>query len=68
MIKFLIVGLGNIGEEYSATRHNIGFSILDTWAKEENEKFEVDRLASVARVKFKGKVFVLVKPSTLMNL
>ena len=68
MSKFLIVGLGNIGEEYENTRHNIGFSILDKWAQAEGEKFQVDRLASVCRLKYKGKLFVLVKPSTFMNL
>ncbi len=68
MSKFLIAGLGNIGEEYENTRHNIGFSILDAWAKEQGEKFQVDRLASVCQVKFKGKIFILIKPSTFMNL
>lgn len=68
MSKFLIVGLGNIGEEYSNTRHNIGFMVLDTLAQENNLKFSTDRLASVAHYKFKGKTLVLVKPSTYMNL
>ena len=68
MSKFLIVGLGNIGDEYENTRHNIGFTVLDIIAKENNLKFVVDRLASVAEYKFKGKTLVLVKPSTYMNL
>ena len=68
MSKFLIVGLGNIGEEYENTRHNIGFTILDTIAKENNLKFSVDRLASVAEYKLKGKTLILIKPSTYMNL
>jgi PTH1 family peptidyl-tRNA hydrolase len=68
MSKFLIVGLGNIGDEYVNTRHNIGFTILDTIAKENNLNFTVDRLASVAEYKFKGKTLILVKPSTYMNL
>lgn len=68
MGKYLIVGLGNIGEEYAHTRHNIGFDVLDNIAQQNNIKFEVDRLASVARYKFKGKVIVLIKPSTYMNL
>ena len=68
MSKFLIVGLGNIGDEYENTRHNIGFTILDTIAKENNLKFTIDRLASVAEYKFKGKTLVLIKPSTYMNL
>lgn len=68
MSKFLIVGLGNIGEEYENTRHNIGFKILDTLAKENKLKFSVDKLASIATYKFKGKTLVLIKPSTYMNL
>ena len=68
MSKFLIVGLGNIGDEYENTRHNIGFTILDEIAKENNFKFSVDKLASIATFKFKGKTLTLVKPSTYMNL
>lgn len=68
MSKFLIVGLGNIGDEYTHTRHNIGFDVLDTIAKENNIKFTTNRLADVAEYKFKGKTLVLVKPSTYMNL
>jgi PTH1 family peptidyl-tRNA hydrolase len=68
MSKFLIAGLGNIGDEYEGTRHNIGFSVLDELAKREGVSFRVDRLASVAEFRFKGKVFVLIKPSTYMNL
>jgi PTH1 family peptidyl-tRNA hydrolase len=68
MNKFLIVALGNIGEEYENTRHNIGFTIADTIAKENDFKFAVDKLASVAIYKFKGKTLVIIKPSTYMNL
>ena len=68
MNKFLIVGLGNIGEEYSNTRHNIGFKIVDVFAKANETSFCVDRLASVSKVKVKGAIFVLIKPSTYMNL
>ncbi|MCX6295017.1 MAG: aminoacyl-tRNA hydrolase [Bacteroidetes bacterium] len=68
MSKFLIVGLGNIGEEYENTRHNIGFTILDALSKENNIKFTVEKLASVATYKFKGKTLILIKPSTYMNL
>lgn len=68
MSKFLIVGLGNIGEEYANTRHNIGFTILDTLAKENNITFSTDKLAAVASYKFKGKIIVMIKPSTYMNL
>ena len=68
MSKFLIVGLGNIGDEYANTRHNIGFMILDSIAKKNNLKFTSDRLAAVAEYKFKGKTLILIKPSTYMNL
>lgn len=68
MSKFLIVGLGNIGDEYTDTRHNIGFSILDYLAKEYDLKFKSDRLADVAELKYKGKQLVLIKPTTYMNL
>jgi PTH1 family peptidyl-tRNA hydrolase len=68
MSKFLIAGLGNIGEEYENTRHNIGFKVLDEIAKENSLKFTTDRLASIAEYKFKGRTLVLIKPSTYMNL
>jgi PTH1 family peptidyl-tRNA hydrolase len=68
MSKFLIAGLGNIGEEYEDTRHNIGFTVLDHLAKENGFKFSTDKLAAVAQYKFKGKILVLIKPSTYMNL
>lgn len=68
MSKFLIVGLGNIGDEYVNTRHNIGFSILDFMAKEAEVKFSTDRLAEVTEIKFKGKTLKLIKPTTYMNL
>jgi len=68
MSKFLIAGLGNIGEEYENTRHNIGFKVLDTLAKENDLKFKSDRLAAVAEYKFKGRTLILIKPSTYMNL
>jgi PTH1 family peptidyl-tRNA hydrolase len=68
MSKFLIVGLGNIGEEYENTRHNIGFDILNYLAKEHDLKFKSDRLADVAELKYKGKQLILIKPTTYMNL
>lgn len=67
-MKFLIAGLGNIGDEYANTRHNIGFLVLDALAGASNTFFKTDRLASVAEVKFKGRTFVLIKPTTYMNL
>ena len=67
-MKYLIIGLGNIGQEYAETRHNIGFKILDELANSSGIFFSTDRYASVAEYKFKGRTFVLVKPSTYMNL
>ncbi|HNU60446.1 MAG TPA: aminoacyl-tRNA hydrolase [Aquaticitalea sp.] len=68
MKKFLIVGLGNIGAEYANTRHNIGFKILDYLAKNESSTFETQKLGDVCSFKFKGRQFILLKPSTYMNL
>lgn len=68
MKKFLIVGLGNIGREYANTRHNVGFRVLDHLAKEENLDFETQKLGDLATYKYKGRTFVLLKPSTYMNL
>jgi peptidyl-tRNA hydrolase, PTH1 family len=67
-MNFLIAGLGNIGDEYANTRHNIGFIVLDALAKEFEVKFTSGRYASVAEKKFKGKTLTLIKPSTYMNL
>jgi PTH1 family peptidyl-tRNA hydrolase len=68
MKKFLIVGLGNIGSTYDETRHNIGFKILDELASKEEVKFEPQKLGSIAKFRFKGRTFILLKPSTFMNL
>ncbi|MDA8957195.1 aminoacyl-tRNA hydrolase [bacterium] len=68
MKKFLIVGLGNIGEKYGNTRHNIGFKILDEVAHENNLTFETFKLGDLATYKVKGRTFILLKPSTFMNL
>lgn len=65
---FLIAGLGNIGEEYADTRHNIGFMVLDVWAQASNISFTSGRYGSTAEVSFKGNKFTLLKPSTYMNL
>jgi PTH1 family peptidyl-tRNA hydrolase len=67
-MKYLIVGLGNIGAEYDATRHNIGFDVADAFVIKHNGSFKTGRLASVAEVKWKGKIFVVIKPTTYMNL
>jgi PTH1 family peptidyl-tRNA hydrolase len=67
-VKFLIVGLGNIGEEYANTRHNIGFKVLDHLADESGTFFSSNKLASTASIKHKGRNLILIKPSTYMNL
>ncbi|MCU0361677.1 MAG: aminoacyl-tRNA hydrolase [Bacteroidia bacterium] len=68
MSKYLIVGLGNIGEEYAETRHNIGFKIIDFLASQHHCKFLSSRLADRAELKYKGRNLVLIKPTTYMNL
>lgn len=68
MKKYLIVGLGNIGEEYDDTRHNIGFDALNAFAHKRTIKFEEVRLGSMAKVRHKGRLLHLLKPSTFMNL
>ena len=65
---FLVVGLGNIGAEYADTRHKRGFMVWDAWAQASNTVFSSDRYGSRAEVSFKGRKFVLIKPSTYMNL
>jgi PTH1 family peptidyl-tRNA hydrolase len=66
-LKYLIAGLGNIGDEYQDTRHNIGFTILDTLAGVSNIAFLDKRYGSIAEYRFKGRTFLLLKPSTYMN-
>ena len=68
MKKFLIVGLGNIGEKYQETRHNIGFKVLDYFANKEDLIFETQKLGDIATYKLKGRTFIFLKPSTYMNL
>lgn len=67
-MKYLIAGLGNIGPEYSNTRHNIGFKVLDALAKASNTVFSPKRYGDITQVKHKARTFVLLKPSTYMNL
>lgn len=67
-MKYLIVGLGNPGDEYRYTRHNVGFRILDALAKASNVVFEDKRYGWVAETRVKNKTLVLLKPSTFMNL
>jgi PTH1 family peptidyl-tRNA hydrolase len=67
-MKYLIAGLGNIGREYEKTRHNAGFEILDAFAKASNVVFMTKRYGDVGEAKYKGKIFILLKPNTYMNL
>lgn len=67
-MKYLIVGLGNIGEEYRNTRHNIGFMVLDAFAKASNVIFRNGRYGDTATLSLKGRQLILLKPSTYMNL
>lgn len=67
-MKYLIVGLGNIGPEYAFTRHNAGFMVLDRLAAREKLNFNIEKLASVTEYKFKSRTITLIKPTTYMNL
>ena len=67
-MKYLIVGLGNIGDEYRDTRHNIGFKVLDAFAEASNTSFSTERYGDIARMRLKNKQLILLKPSTFMNL
>jgi PTH1 family peptidyl-tRNA hydrolase len=67
-MKYLIVGLGNPGAKYENTRHNIGFKVVEEFARQTEAKFEVEKHADIARAKFKGRMVVLAKPTTFMNL
>lgn len=67
-MKYLIVGLGNPGEKYKNTRHNIGFKILDNLASSLEVKFSINRYAEIAKTRFRGRTLVLIKPQTFMNL
>jgi len=67
-VKYLIVGLGNIGNEYDNTRHNIGFTILDALAKASNISFSDKRYGFVAEMKYASRILILLKPNTFVNL
>lgn len=67
-MKYLIVGLGNIGEEYKDTRHNIGFTVLDAMTTASNSSFTDKRYGAISELKYKGRDLILLKPSTFMNL
>lgn len=68
MTRYLIVGLGNIGAVYHHTRHNIGFDVVDAFVEKHGGAFRVERLAELAEIKIKGRIFTCIKPTTYMNL
>ncbi len=68
MSKYLIIGLGNIGLEYENTRHNIGFNVASTFVQKHGGIFKPGRFADIAEIKWKGKLFIVIKPTTFMNL
>ncbi|WP_244824833.1 aminoacyl-tRNA hydrolase [Carboxylicivirga mesophila] len=67
-MKYLVVGLGNIGEEYEQTRHNVGFEVLDAIAKSNSVQFKDERYGAIASYKFKSRNIILLKPNTYVNL
>lgn len=67
-MKYLVVGLGNIGEEYAHTRHNIGFDVVNAFVAKHGAGLRVERLAYMAEIKWKGKHFICICPTTYMNL
>ena len=67
-MNYLVAGLGNIGPEYARTRHNMGFMVLDAWAKASNTSFSTQRYGDIAEISLKGRKITLLKPSTYMNL
>lgn len=67
-MKYLIAGLGNIGVEYANTRHNVGFVVADALVNDLKGTFKTERLASVSKIKYKGRTLVVIKPTTYMNL
>lgn len=67
-MKYLIAGLGNIGDEYAATRHNVGFQVIDHLASSLNASWKSATLGSIAEAKFKSRTLILLKPNTYMNL
>ena len=68
MKKFLVAGLGNIGPEYELTRHNIGFEVVSNFVESHEGKFESAKLGAIAKVRVKGRMLIILKPATYMNL
>ena len=68
MSKYLIVGLGNVGSEYEGTRHNAGFMVVDALAKAADARWTLERHAYRTELRYKGRILVLIKPTTYMNL
>ena len=66
-MKYLVAGLGNIGTQYEGTRHNIGFEIVNWLAKEKDVVFKLESQGAIAKIKHRGRILVLLKPSTYMN-
>ena len=67
-MKYLIAGLGNVGNEYAHTRHNIGFDVVNAFVQKHGGSFKTERLAYHAEIKWKGKLFICICPTTYMNL
>lgn len=67
-VKYLITGLGNIGPDYAGTRHNIGFDVVDYLASKFEVQYKSERYGMVGSFKHKGRIFILLKPNTFMNL
>lgn len=67
-MKYLIVGLGNPGDKYENTRHNVGFKVVDYFLKDLDDPWVVEKQGWISKVKFKGRVLVFLKPNTYMNL
>ncbi len=67
-MKYLVAGLGNIGDEYASTRHNIGFDVLNKLCQQEDVNFSLERYAYRSKFKLKGRTLILIKPTTYMNL
>jgi PTH1 family peptidyl-tRNA hydrolase len=67
-MKYLIVGLGNIGDDYAHTRHNIGFDVVDALVEKYKSAFTADRYADIAEISLRGRQIIAIKPNTYMNL